>query len=98
MPDLMHEDVGDEVAQRLVVRRPIVEERAPVEPDHVGELPRAQARATLRQADAAEETEEVELALAVHDVERLVVREILDPDHHALAQTAEARGQARESL
>src|SRR5215213_6306806 len=37
--DLVHEDVGDEVPEGLLVRGPVVEERPAVEPDHVRELP-----------------------------------------------------------
>src|SRR5215468_1034581 len=36
MADLVHQDVGDDLAQRLVVLGPIVQDGSAVEPDHVG--------------------------------------------------------------
>src|SRR5262245_5709930 len=36
--DFVHEDVGDDRAQRLVVLGPVIEDRPAVEPHHVGHL------------------------------------------------------------
>src|SRR5262245_29637829 len=38
--DLVHQHVGDDGTKRLVVLGPVVEDRPPVEPDHVGHLHR----------------------------------------------------------
>src|SRR6516164_484874 len=49
--DLVHQHVGDDRAQRLVVLGPVVEDRPAVEPHHVGHLSGRAFRAK-RQADA----------------------------------------------
>jgi hypothetical protein len=94
--DLVDEHVRDEVAERFLVLGPVIQERAAVEPDHVGELPGLKRGRPLRQADAAKEAEQIELALAFHLLERFVVGEILDPDHDAFAELPEFSRQALE--
>src|SRR5262245_24636623 len=42
--DLVHQHVGDDGAERLVVLGPVVEDRAAVEPHHVGHLRRRAVR------------------------------------------------------
>jgi len=91
--DLVHQDVGDDGTKRLVVLGPVVQDRSPLEPHHVGHLRRRAFRAE-RQADALEQPEQVKLGLGAELVEHLVGREILDPDHQALAQRAELFGQS----
>src|SRR5215208_4785961 len=98
MADLVHQDVGDERAKRLLVLGPVVDDRPAVEPDHVGELSRYERGPALSQPDAAEKSEKVEGAVVAHLAQGLVVREILHPHHHALAETAEAGGESPESL
>src|SRR5712691_4333652 len=95
MADLVHQHVGDERAQGLVVFGPVVEHRAAIEKDHVGHLHR-RAFVAERQADAVEQAEQVELALRLHLLEHLVAGEIVDPDDEVLAQRAEPRGQPAE--
>src|SRR6185436_14304272 len=97
MPDLVHQHVRHERAQRLLMLGPIVEDRPAIEPDHVRELPGHERRPALREAYAAEQPEEIERAVEAHLAQRLVVGELLDPDDDAFAQTAEARRQPRES-
>ena len=58
--DLVDEDVGDEVPEGLVVLGPVVEQRPAVEPDLVRHLP-GRRLAGLREADPAEQAEEIEL-------------------------------------
>jgi hypothetical protein len=77
------------VAQALLVLGPIIEDRTAVEPDHVGELARVHHAATLGEADATEESQQIEGRLAAHLPHGLVIGEILDADHHALAEAAE---------
>src|SRR3954447_12917207 len=96
MADLVHEDMSDESAERLLVLGPVVEDGATVEPDHVRELARHGGGAALRKPDAAKQPEEIERALKTHRVERFVVRKILDPDDDALAEPPEGFGQAPE--
>ena len=57
MADLVHEDVGDEVAEGFLVLGPVVEDRPAVEPDHVGELSRYERGPALSQPDAAEKSQ-----------------------------------------
>ena len=61
MPDLVHQHMRDDGAERLVVLGPIVEDRAAVEPDHVGHLG-GRALGAKRQSDPLEQAENVELA------------------------------------
>src|SRR4051812_44696419 len=58
----------------------------------VGEAP------SCARPDAAEEAQKIEGALEAHVAQRLVVREILNPHHDAVAQTPEARRQPGERL
>src|SRR5829696_4006636 len=98
MADLAHQDVGDQGAKRRLVLGPVVDDRPAVEPDHVGELSRYERGPALSQPDAAEKSEKVEGAVVAHLAQGLVVREILHPHHHALAETAKAGGEPPESL
>jgi hypothetical protein len=62
---IVNEHVLDDRPQRLVVLGPIIEDRPPVEPDHVRHLHRRAFR-TERQADALGQAEQIEFALRVH--------------------------------
>src|SRR5215831_17220776 len=86
--DLVHQDVSDDRAQRLVVLGPVIEDRPAVEPHHVGHLSGRAVRAK-RQADALEQAEQIELGLRAQLVQHLLGREILHPDDEVLAQRAE---------
>ena len=97
MADLVHQDVGDDRAQGLVVLGPVIQDRTAVEPDHVGHLSRYAFR-TKRQADALEQAEQIELALRAQVVEHLVGRKILDPDDQILAQRAKSLRQAAKGV
>jgi hypothetical protein len=59
---------------------------------------RRRRRPVLRKADAAEEAQKIEGALEAHLAQRLVVREILNSHHDAVAQTPEARRKSGERL
>src|SRR6185295_16486337 len=72
MPDLVHQHMGDDRAERIVVLGPVIEDRAAVEPDHVWHLHRRAFRAE-RQPDAMKQPEDVELAAQPHPVEHLVL-------------------------
>src|SRR5882757_4002580 len=93
MADLVNQDVANDMAQRLVMFGPVIENRPPIEPDHVGQA-RDIIIAAKWQADALEQAEQVEFACRVQLVENLVGREIVDADDHALAQIAKAPRQA----
>src|ERR1051326_1858477 len=88
MPDLMHQDMGDNRAERFVMLGPIVEDGPAVEPDHIRHM-RRRTFGTERQADALEQAEDIELAAQTHFVEHLVGWEILDLDHEVGAERAE---------
>jgi len=89
MADFMHENMGDDGAERLVVFRPKVEDWAAVEPHHVWKLSGHRGRRGLGAAAAAKQAQQVEFASAIHLVERFVVGKILDADHNAVAEAAE---------
>ena len=97
MADFMDEDMGDDGTERFLVLRPEFEDRAAVEPDHIGKLSSHRSRFGLGAGAAAKQAQKVEFALAVHVIERLVIGEILDPDHKALADAAEFFWQRCES-
>lgn len=97
MADFMHENMGDDGAKRLVVFRPKIEDRAAVEPHHIGELPGHESCAGLRTATAAKQAQKIEFALAVHRIERFIVSKILDADHDAIAKLAKTHGKGGES-
>src|SRR5579871_6403942 len=60
MADLMHEHVRDDRAQRFLMLGPIIENRPPVEMNHVGQAACFRDGAVLRQANAGEEAENIE--------------------------------------
>ena len=97
MADLVDQHVGDDGAQRLLFFAPEVEQRTPIEPDHVGHRAGFLDRGPMRQAAAAKQPEQVEFALRAHFIERLVVGEIDHLDHQPLAEPAKRGGQLRES-
>ena len=91
--DLVDHDVGDDGAQALVILRPVVEDRPAVEMDGVGHLAGLRAETLLRQADAAEQAEQVEagikyqpanvnalVTLAAYEITQNNVL-VVDPDH-----------------
>src|SRR5580704_5731705 len=75
MADLVNEHMLDDIAQRVLVLGPVIEDRPAVEPDHVRHLPGGAFRAE-RQADPLEQAEQVELALRLHLVKHLVAWKI----------------------
>src|SRR5207248_9033057 len=95
--DLVDQHMADDMAEALVVLGPIVQDRPAVEPDHVGQ-PRHVTKTLLWQADALEQAEQVELALAFHLVQDLLGREVIDTEDHAFAKAAKLRRQASEDV
>ena len=83
----MDEDVSDDVAQRLIVLGPVVENRPPVEADTVRQFAGFHCE-TLRDASALKEAEQVERRFQRHVLEYVVVWEILDLDHGKLLRNA----------
>src|SRR5579883_163032 len=94
MANLMDEDVGDDRCQRLVVLCPVIEDRPPVEPNHIGKLPSQRNGGRLGAPSSAKEAQNVEFALAIEGSEGFAVRKILDPDDEAFAKSAELPGQS----
>src|SRR5882672_4896816 len=95
--DFVNQHMADDMAQRLLMFGPVIEDRPAVEPDHVGQAGNV-VIAAERQAEALEKAEQVEFALSLHFVEDLVGRKIVDADDHALAQGSKALWQALENL
>jgi len=81
MPDLVHQHMRDDLAERVVMLGPVIENRAAVEPDHVWHL-NGCALGTERQADALEQAKQVELAVRLHLVEDVLARKIIYSDDH----------------
>src|ERR1700731_1998746 len=98
MADFMHENMGNDGAERLFVFRPEVEDRAAVEPHHVWKLSGHRGRLGLGAAAAAKQPQQLEFARAVHLVERFIVGKILDADDNAVATAAKVFRQGGESL
>ena len=98
MADLMDEDMADDGAQRLFMLGPVIENRTPIEEDHIGE--RAGMRELLRLGNthALEQPEQVELALGLHVGKHIVFREILHPDDDIAGKIVKGLGQARIGL
>src|SRR5436190_4402140 len=65
MTDLMHQDMRDDMPKRLFVLGPIVQDRTPIEPDHVWHALRIAYRLKW-QADALEQAKQVEFRFAFH--------------------------------
>src|SRR5438046_1237882 len=97
MADLVYQHVAHDMAQRLLMFGPVIQDRPAVQPDHVGQ-PRDVVIAAEWQADALKQAEQVEFALSLHLVENLIGWKIVDTDDHALAQTAKALGQTLENF
>src|SRR5271169_5350460 len=87
MTDLVHQHMLDDGAERFVVLGPVIDDRAAIEPDHVGHLYR-RAVGAERQANALEQAEQIELALGPHLIEHLIAWEIVDLDDKVRAQIA----------
>src|SRR5208282_578520 len=97
MTDLVHQHMLDDRAERFVMLGPVIEDRAAIQPDHVGHLHR-RAFDTERQTDALEQTEQIELALRVHFIEHLIAREIIDLNDEVGAQVAKFARQMAKHL
>src|ERR1700676_4398288 len=77
MADLVNQHMADDMAERLVMFGPVIQDRPAVEPDHVGEA-RDVLVAAKRQADADEQAKQIEFALGLHLVQNLLGRKIVD--------------------
>src|SRR5215471_7319237 len=93
MANLMHQNMLDDRAKRLVVLGPIIENWTAIEPDHIRHLDRGAFRAE-RQPDALKQAEQVELGLRAHLIEHLVGREIVDPNDDIGGEIAKSLWQA----
>ena len=77
MADLMHQDVGNETAKRLLALGPFLQDGAPVEKHHV-RLAWQIHHTLLIEIDAVIEAKQVEWALDPERIEHLVRGEVLD--------------------
>src|ERR1700722_14728508 len=97
MADFVNQHMADDMAQRIVVFGPVIQDRAAIQPDHVGK-PGDVVMATEGQADALEQAEQVEFAGRAHLVENFVGGKVVNADDDALAQFAKAFRQALEDF
>ncbi len=86
--DLVDEHVGDDVAERFLVLRPVIEDRAAVEGNAVRHLAGLDGEA-LADAAALEQAEQVEGRFERHVLEDVVAREFGDLDDEVARQRAE---------
>lgn len=98
MADLMDQHMGDDGAQSLVMLGPVIEDGTAIEEDHVGEHPRMAEFLALGETGALEQAEQVELALSLHVVQHIVLREILYSEYNIAGEIVESLGQARIGL
>src|SRR4249920_1540747 len=97
VPDLMHQDMGHDLSQRVLVLSPIIEDRPAIQPDHVGHELRGCIRLEWL-SDALEQAKQVELALGTHAFENLVSWKILNTDDEVLTEIAEVLRKTRVRL
>ena len=97
MADLMHQHMFDDGAKGFVVLGPIVENRTPIKPDHVGHLHGGAFR-TKRQADAMKQAEQVELGFGAELVEHLVSGKVVDANDDICREIPKPLRQARKYL
>src|SRR5690554_6898284 len=97
VPDLVDQNMGDDVAERLVVFGPIVEYGAAIERDAVRELSRLH-REALAEPAALEEAEEIEGRLKRHVLEDVVGGEIGEKNDDLAGQRPKIAGQTRIRL
>jgi len=97
VPDFVDEHVRDDLTERVLVFSPVVEDRPPIKPDHIGQWFRDALRLEW-QTDALKQSEEIKVALQPHGVDHLGIGEVFNPDDKPLAQVSEMRRQARVGL
>jgi hypothetical protein len=98
MTDLVNEHMSDDVAQRLVMLGPVIENGSPVEEHHVGQCAGMSELLALCQTGALEQAEQIELALRLHVVQHIVFREILHPYDDIAGEIMKCLRQACVSL
>src|SRR6185437_1201149 len=82
--------------EAVLALAPIVEQRLPIEPDHVRQRASLRRRFGMSEAKAAKQTQNVVLAFSVHLAQRLLVGKLGDLDDQPFAQGAELRRQTCE--
>src|SRR4029079_15639043 len=93
MPDLVNDDMGDEILEALPAFRPFVEQRAAIEMDHRGQLA-GQRGIMFADRAAAVEPAETRRILDSHLVQYRLLRKLLDAQHHPVEPDAELIRQA----
>ena len=97
MADFMDQHMGHDMSEGLVVLGPVVQNRPPVEPDHIGHR-RNVIVAAERQPDTLKQPEQIEFAFGVHGGENVLRWKILDVKNQLFAQVAEMFGQLRKGV
>ena len=98
MADLMDENVGDNGAQRVAMLGPVIENGPAVEEHYIGKPSGLLEGLVVREADALEQSQEIELALGLHFVQHLVGRKVLDTNEEPAAEGAKALRKSVEGM
>ena len=88
----------DHMAERFLVLRPVIEDRTPVEPHCIRNLPCLRHRARLREPRSLKQPENIKRRLAFHFFQHIFRRKILDQNDQAFAKFAKFIGQPRKRL
>ncbi len=95
--DFVNQHMGHDLAERFVVLRPVIQDGAAVEPDHIrhrGDI----AVAAERQPNALKQAKQVEFAFSLHFAQHVVGREVVHLDDHTRTQLTKMFWQPRERV
>ena len=76
--DLVDQHMGDDLGEGFLAVGPEVDDRTPIEPDHIGLIAGLRQMLALRQPLAAKQAEKIIFGLAFHFFQNLVVWKVLD--------------------
>lgn len=93
VPDLMHQNMGHDMAQCLIVFSPVVKDGPSIEEDHIGKLTRDATSGFFGQSDALKETHEFKGVFYIHVVKDFIAGKVLDSDNEVATQGTELRRQ-----
>src|SRR5690606_11501628 len=96
MPYLMHENMGDEMAERFIIFCPVIKHRPAIEKHHMGHMERI-GHGAVEMRNALIETEQIERAFKLHLGGNLIIGKILDVDEKPLTARTETFRQAGKS-
>src|SRR5690554_2032606 len=97
VPHLMHENMGNEVAERFVIFRPVIKHGPTIEKHHIRHMERL-GHGAIDMRTALIETKQIEWAFKLHLGGYLIIGKILTPDEKPLAARAKTFRQTREGF